>query len=354
MKFYQKLIKPVAFKINPETTHDLAINLGKFLGKFYITKKLIKLIYYYENKKLENKVLGINFKNPVGLAAGFDKNGVITDILSNIGFGFMEIGSITAEPCKGNKKPRLWRLPKDNSLVVNYGLSNEGSKIISKRLKNKKLEIPTFISVAKTNDPKIKGKDSIEDYYKGFSSMKNIGDFITINISCPNTGDGKTFEDPKLLDKLLKRINNKNILLKLSPDLTKNQVDKILKVVNKYKIQGFVIGNLTKNRNNLKSSKQEINKTKGGLSGLPTKNKSNNLIKYVYTKTKGKYVIIGVGGIFTAEDAYEKIKNGASLVELITGLIYNGPSVAKEINKGLVKLLEKDKYKNIKEVIGKN
>jgi|SRR3989344_2809245 len=356
MGFYTKVLKPIAFQIDPEKTHDLALKLGSILGKFWISKTIISVLYSYSNKKLESEVLGIHFKNPVGLAAGFDKNAKIADILPSVGFGFMEAGSITAKKCEGNPKPRLWRLPKDNSIAVYSGLANDGAETISKKLKNKSFEIPLAISIAKTNDSKIKGDASVNDYYKSYLLIKNIADFIVLNISCPNTGDGCSFEAFPLLDKLLKKINNKNniIFLKLSSNLEKKQVDQILKVTAKYKISGFVIGNLNKSKSNLKSSKEELDKIKGGLSGEPVREPSNKLIKYLYKKTKGKYIIIGVGGIFTAEDAYEKIKNGASLVQLITGMIYKGPGVIKEINKGLVKLLNKEGYSNISNAVGKN
>lgn len=354
MSFYTRILKPIAFRLDPERVHNKAINLGRLLGNFWISRKFISLLYDYENKKLESKVLGIKFRNPVGLAAGFDKNGLITDILPSIGFGFIEIGSVTGEKCEGNKKPRLWRLSKDNSIAVNYGLCNDGAALISKRLKNKKLRIPILISIAKTNDPKIKGDDSVEDYYKCFKLMKDIGNFIVINISCPNTGDGCSFENPKLLDKLLKKIRHERLLLKVGCGLNKKQVDDVVSVADKYNVKGFIIGNLDKKRDNLRSSKRELEGINGGLSGEPMRKKSSELIKYVYRKTNGKYIIMGVGGVFSAEDAYEKIKNGASLVQLITGMIYKGPGVIKEINKGLVRLLERDGYDNISQAIGVN
>ncbi len=356
MGFYTKILKPIAFQIDPEEIHNLALKLGSILGKFWISRTIISALYNYSNKRLETKVLGINFKNPLGLAAGFDKNAKITDILPSVGFGFMEVGSITALKCEGNPKPRLWRLPKDNSIAVYFGLANDGAEAISKKLKNKSFEIPLAISIAKTNDSKIKGDASVEDYYKSYLLTKDIADFIVLNISCPNTGDGCSFENPLLLDKLLKRINNKNKItfLKISSALERKQVDQIIKVVDKYKISGFIISNLNKSKSNLKSSKEELDKVKGGLSGEPVREPSNKLIKYIYKKTKGGYIIIGLGGIFTAEDAYEKIKNGASLVQLITGMIYKGPGVIKEINKGLVRLLEADGYSNISKAVGMN
>ena len=260
----------------------------------------------------------------------------------------MEIGSVTAKECLGNPKPRLFRVPEHDGIIVNYGLCNDGAEVIFNRLKDKKFRFPIGISIAKTNDASIKGDASVEEYFKAYEIMKDIGDYITINISCPNVGDGRSFEDTKLLEKLLKRIGKKHkpLFLKISPDISKRNLDKIIELNGKYNLDGFVVSNLTKDK---KLIKKEIN---GGLSGRLTKKKADELIKYVYRKTKGKKIIIGVGGIFNAEDAYKKIRNGASLVQLITGMIYKGPGVIKEINKGLVKLLERDGFNSIKDAVG--
>ncbi len=356
MYIYKTIIRPLLFKIDPEKMHDIAIGVGKFFGNGFLRRNFIGVLCRYRNKKLENVVCGIRFENPVGLAAGFDKDAYLMDIVPYLGFGFEEVGSITGEKCLGNKKPRLWRLPKDNAIVVNYGLKNNGAEEISKRIRSKKFEIPIGINIAKTNDPKIKGNESVEDYYKAFKLTENIGNYTTINISCPNVGDGRSFEDCDLLEKLLRRVGKTSriIFLKISPDIKISNLNAIIELAIKYKIDGFIISNLSKKRNNLKSSKKEIEKTSGGVSGDPVYEKSNELIRYVYKRTNGKFVIIGCGGIDNAEKTYEKIKDGASLVQLITGMIYKGPFVIKEINKGLVKLLEKDSYKNIKEAIGVN
>ena len=354
IKLYEKLAKPLFFKIDPEVTHDLMTNIGVILGGNFITRILTSLLFNYKNKKLRVNVKGIEFPNPVGLAAGFDKNAKLVDLIPSVGFGFEEIGSVTANPCKGNPRPRVFRLPKDNALIINYGLCNEGVEKVVDKLKGKKFKIPIGVSIAKTNDSAIKGDASVEDYYKSFYFAKHIGDYITINISCPNSGDGRSFEDPVLLEKLLKKIGktNKVTFLKLSPDLPKERLDKIISLGSKYKIAGFVLTNLTHDRSKLKTSREFLENKKGGISGEPVKNKSCDILKYVYKKTKGKFILISVGGIFTAEDAYERIKNGASLVQLITGMIYKGPAVIKHINTGLVRLLERDGYNSITEAIG--
>ncbi|MBT4165444.1 quinone-dependent dihydroorotate dehydrogenase [archaeon] len=351
---YKKFIKPILFKFNPEFVHD-TINLTARFASVTRTSRILRPLFVYKNEKLENQILNINFKNPIGLAAGFDKNAQLTNFMPDLGFGFMEVGSITSNPCEGNPKPRLHRLVKGKGIIVNYGLTNNGAENITKKLKNKKFRIPIGISIAKTNDSSIKGDASIQDYFKSFQLAKDIADYITINISCPNVGDGRSFEDPELLEKLLKKIKtkqtNKPIFLKLSPDIKKDNLNKIIQLAENYNIDGFIASNLTKDRTNI--DLEGKGKFKGGISGKPTQDKSNQLIKYIYKKTNGKFIIIGCGGVFNGKDAYEKIKAGASLIQIVTGLIFEGPSILKKINKELVELLEKDNYKNIQDAVGK-
>ena len=313
-------------------------------------------MFSYQNKMLEQKVLGINFKNPVGLAAGFDKNAQLTDILPSVGFGFAEVGSITGEACDGNPKPRLWRLKNSKGLLVWYGLKNNGCEVLSKKLKKRKFKIPIGINVAKTNSPDtVETEKGIDDYTKAFEKFTNIGAYYTINISCPNTYGGQPFTDVERLDRLLARIDKiptkKPIFLKLSPDLTNKELDEIISVCRKHRVHGFICSNLSKNRTN-KQIKDKIPSTEGGMSGKIVEKLSNEVISHLYKKTKGNYVIIGLGGVFCAEDAYKKIKLGVSLVQLITGMIFEGPQVISEINLGLVRLLERDGFENISQAIG--
>ncbi|MFH1978069.1 MAG: quinone-dependent dihydroorotate dehydrogenase [Candidatus Aenigmatarchaeota archaeon] len=354
---YKQVLRPMLFRMDPEHVHDMITRTGSLLGHVPGARDMAGHFLRYENPMLEQEVLGIKLANPIGLAAGFDKDAVLTDILYYIGFGFEEIGSVTGDPCEGNPKPRLFRLPKDKSLVVNYGLKSEGSEKIYDKLKNKKFKFPVGVSIAKINKDGINTKDGIADYVKAFKKLHCIGSYTTINISCPNTSDGRSFCHPDNLQKLLKEINKfkiKNpIFLKIKPDLTSTELGKTLAIINKFNfVSGLIVSNLSKNRENLKTPKKELSKVEGGISGLPTREKSNQLIKQIYKKTKGKYIIIGCGGVFTAEDAYEKIKLGSSLVQLITGMVYEGPAVVKNINKGLVELLKKDGFKNISEAVG--
>ncbi|MDP3917101.1 MAG: quinone-dependent dihydroorotate dehydrogenase [Nanoarchaeota archaeon] len=339
---YKSLFRSIFFLIDPEVVHDGFLKLGKTLGSNFV----VDWLFGYKNRKLKQKILGISFDNPIGLAAGFDKNGELTDVIPSVGFGFMEIGSITGEKCEGNPKPRLWRLKKLKSLKVYYGLNNHGCEIVYKKLKDKKFKIPLGISIAKTNIIQTNNIDvGIKDYIKSYKAMNNIGDYAVINISCPNTFGGEPFLKYKNLEKLLSEISKipkkKPIFLKISPDMSIKNVDEILKTAIKYKIDGIICGNLTKK-----------NTDKGGLSGKPTEKLSNRLIKHIYSKTKGKLIIIGCGGVDSAESAYTKIKLGASLIQLVTGMIYEGPQIISAINIGLVKLLEKDEFNNISEAVG--
>ncbi len=355
---YKGILKPILFLFDPEKMHDGFLSIGHFLGSNRALKAITKFFFSYSNKSLEQNILGIRFKNPIGLAAGFDKDAQMIEICKDVGFGFAEVGSITGEFCEGNPKPRIWRLKKLKSLLVYYGLKNQGAEKISERLQNKKFSLPVGISIAKTNNKETTQLDTAKaDYLKAYKAFSNIGDYITINISCPNAFGGEPFTDPNKLQKLLEEIfkipKTKPIFLKLAPDLSEKVLNEIIAVTDKFKIDGFIIANLTKDREKLELQKHEIPSHVGSISGPPTKDLSDKMIKYVYKKTKGKYIIIGCGGISTAQDAYKKIRLGASLLQLITGMIYEGPQVISEINEGLSRLLKKDGFKNISEAVGK-
>ncbi len=357
---YKYLIRPILFFQDPEKVHNRFTQIGHFFGKYSLTKKVIKKLFYFQHPSLEQKILGIDFKNPVGLSAGFDKDANLINILPEIGFGFVQVGSITYHPCEGNPKPRLYRLLKSKAIVVYYGLNNIGvKKIIKKMKKEKRNDSPISVSIAKTNSPKTKTTQSgIDDYLNCFKELlkHNINDFYTINISCPNTFGGEPFTTPEKLNQLLKKLSSlkikKPVFLKMPINLKWNKFKKLLEIGIKYKISGVIIGNLNKNHQD-KSIKDKIpSKIKGGISGKPTWQLSNNLISKTYQEFGNKLIIIGVGGIFSGQDAYEKIKLGSSLVQLITGMIYQGPQLIGEINKDLVDLLKKDGYQNIQQAVG--
>ncbi|MBI5152528.1 quinone-dependent dihydroorotate dehydrogenase, partial [Candidatus Peregrinibacteria bacterium] len=254
--------------------------------------------------------------------------------------------------------PRLWRLPKSRGLVVYYGLMNQGADRIASRLENQKFRFPVFINIAKTNDKKLIGKKGNDDYAACFEKIKHLGSAIVINISCPNVSHETSHMDAATLDDLLSKIDAANkparpIFLKIASDLTSADIDEMLRVVEHHKIHGFVVANLAKNWTKIPVVKNEITpQMKGGISGKPSETLSNVIIAEIYRKTRGRYIIIGSGGVFTAEDAYLKIRLGASLVEVLTGMIFEGPTAIGDINRGLVRLLKRDGFKNIKEAIG--
>ena len=363
MSLYKKIAKPVLFLTHPDHAHAIISRVGETLGKFYPVRAALAASLVHKDSVLETEVFGIHFKNPVGLAGGFDKNARLTKIIPAVGFGFMEVGSVTRYAYNGNTRPWSVRLKKDHSLIINYGLKNEGADAIYTRLQKNKPSIPLIINIAKTNNPAIKGRGTIEDYVYSYKKMEPLADIVNINISCPNTGDGVLLcEDMGLLKNLLDALQDayntslykKPMVFKLKPDITDAMLNEILSLIKKYPcVKGFIISNLSQNRGLLAhTSISTIEQYAGGISGKPIRDLSTSLIKKVYTLTKGAYPIIGVGGIFSAQDAYEKICAGASLVELVTGMIYEGPGVIKEINKGLAVLLKKDGFRSIADAVG--
>lgn len=362
---YRGLLRPALFLVNPETVHNRFISLGEALGRTRLGRFLTKKAFYFQDTILEQHSNGLTFKNPVGLAAGFDKDGHLPNIIGAVGFGFAEIGSVTGEACSGNKGKRLWRLKKSRGLVVYYGLKNDGCEKIAERLASKgPFIIPIGISIAKTNNQQtISEETGIADYAKAYQTFieQKIGDYFTINISCPNAFGGEPFTDPQKLRRLLEKITSIKksyfstapLFLKIPATNDYQLLDDIIIIARQYGIAGFVCSNLLKDRKT-NSLKEKNIPSVGGISGRPLADMSTDIISYLYKKTKGEFTIIGCGGISSAEDAYEKIKAGASLLQLITGMIYEGPQLIGDINRGLVKLLKKDGYKSISEAIGKN
>lgn len=358
---YKYVLKPILFTLNPEKVHEGMTTVGEIIGKFGITRLITKSIFYYENPKLEQTVAGIKFTNPIGLAAGFDYEAKLTQTLPAIGFGFGSIGTITNMPYGGNPKPMLGRLPKSKSLMVNKGFKNKGITKVAKKLKNYTFQIPIGISIGRTNTTKLKTqKQSVDDIIKAFttsekSSLKNS--YYELNISCPNLFGNITFYPPKNLDTLLSSTDklklSKPLFIKMPIEKSDSEVKEMLKVITQHKVEGVIFGNLQKNRLDPSLYPDEVAKySVGYFSGKPTYKRSNELIKLSYKLYGKKLIIIGCGGVFSATDAYTKIKLGATLVQMITGMIYEGPQVIGDINRGLVKLLKKDGYKQISDAIG--
>lgn len=361
---YKYLLKPVLFLMSADFVHDRFLMIGEFLGSNEISKSFMKRLFGYENKGLEQKLAGISFKNPIGLAAGFDYNANLTQILPSVGFGFMTVGTVTNMAYEGNPMPRLGRLPKSKSLLVNKGFKSEGAKSVIKRLKSKKFDVPLGISIGRTNSAKLKNlEESIEDIVSAFKKFEETdiqNSYYEMNISCPNiihSSEKITFYTPKNLEKLLRALDKlklkKPVFIKMPITESDADVIKMMNVIVKHEIAGVIFGNLEKDRKNKVFEKDEIkNASMGNFSGRPCWNRSNELISLVGKKYGEKIIIIGCGGVMSAEDAYEKIRRGASLVQMITGMVYEGPSVISKINLGLVELLERDGYKNISKAVG--
>ncbi|MCM4158656.1 quinone-dependent dihydroorotate dehydrogenase [Antarcticibacterium flavum] len=337
---YKKLLKPLLFKFDPEMVHDIFVDLGEFLGKYAAGRSFIARLYKYKGRDITTTVDGISYKYPIILAAGFDYNGRLAGVLDCLSFGGDEIGSVTARPCDGNPKPRLKRLIKSNSLVVYKGLKNEGVDRIIERLK--KIKNPTGfkrgISIAKTNDAaNVSPEAGLEDYHYSFKRLieEDMGDFYTINISCPNVHGGENFAEPGRLDALMKKLfrlePNRPVYCKMPINTSWKEFNDLLKVLNKYPINGLVIGNLNKDYSRISFPEEAPEEYRGGLSGEPCFDLSNELIRRTRKEWGTRFTIIGCGGILSAKDAMEKFRAGADLLQLITGMIFEGPHLMREI-----------------------
>lgn len=368
LKMLYRLFRPLIFLMEPENAHYTLKKGGVLLGSNPFTRLLTGLLFDYGHKSLNTTVNGISYRNPIGLSAGFDKDGELTKIYPSLGFGLAELGSFTGEVCPGNPGRRLFRMVKSKSIVVWYGLNNFGAEKIATRLEGTKFgRLRVGINAAKSNiTPNFELQESIRDYIKTMTLFKDIGDYYTINISCPNTQDGEPFVDADNLATLLKAVNdkirpisNRPIYVKLAADLTFDEIDVIIDGCLKYKMDGVVLTNLAKPDCNEEHIPEEypsydgrLPKGKGAMSGLPLQRISTSVIRHVYRKTRGELTIIGVGGIFSAKDAYEKITSGSNLLHLITTMIFDGPQNISEINRGLVKLLKEDGFTSIEQAVG--
>lgn len=355
---YNSLVKPLLFGLDAEEAHNITYKFAQTASKSSLLKLLARMIYNYQSPKLNQQLWGLNFRNPIGLAAGFDKNGKIPEIMEAIGFGFVEIGSITGNPSTGNPKPRLFRLPKDRALINRMGLNNDGAKTIVKRLKNKRFSIPLGINIAKTHDPNIMGDLAIQDYVHSFEEAKKIADYITVNISCPNTTEGKTFEEPAALEELLSALEIRDdaslvpTIVKVSSDLSRDELMDLLDVCEEHRVHGYVACNTSANREQLQTDSGALRRMgNGGLSGRPLAEKSIRIIKWISDATNGQKPIIGVGGIDSFSTALKMMLAGADLLQVYTGLIYEGPGLIKIINKQLVQQLKELNITSIHQLV---
>ena len=341
---YKKLLRPLLFSLQPEKVHHLLFNGLKTSFKIPGVSHLFKATYDFQHKSLEKKLFGLKFKNPVGLAAGLDKNAEYIDELSAMGFGFIEIGTLTPKPQDGNPKPRLFRLTEDEGIINRMGFNNDGVETAIKRLRARKSKVIIGGNIGKNKVTP--NEEAFNDYKICFEALFPYVDYFTLNISSPNTPNLRELQEKEPLKKLLSEVQKLNqqkkkpkpLLLKIAPDLSDSQLDDILEIVKEIKLDGIIATNTTIDRSKLKTPLAEVQKIgMGGLSGKPLRKKSTEIIRYLHDKSKGSIPIIGVGGIHSAEDAIEKIKAGASLIQIYTGFIYNGPELIKKINKQLVK-----------------
>ena len=339
-----KFIRRILFLFNPEFVHHFVFSLIK-IKSILLPNFIWKILYQLKNKKLERNLFGITFKNPIGLAAGFDKDAKLFDELSMYGFGFIEIGTVTPLPQDGNPKPRLFRLKKDNAVINRMGFNNDGVEAVTSRLRRKKSKIIVGGNIGKNK--LTPNESAINDYEICFEKLFDYVDYFVVNVSSPNTPGLRDLQDKEPLTKLLNHLqrlnhsksNPKPLLLKIAPDLTNTQLDDIVDIVKETRLDGVVATNTTISRDDLSSDKFKVEKIgNGGLSGKPLKERSTEVIRYLSKKSNKSFSIIGVGGISSANDAIEKLNAGADLVQIYTGFIYKGPSLAKNINKELVKI----------------
>lgn len=359
---YQTLLRPFLFLGDPEKTHEQTL---KLLANLSFLEGALEQLFVIDDQRLEVQLGSLRFPNPVGLAAGFDKNGTALKIWPGFGFGFMEAGAVTALRQPGNPKPRLYRLPKDQALINRLGFNNDGAEAIAARLealqKNGQLRrIPLGINIGRSKI--VETKDAAKDFLFTFEKLYPYGDYFTINVSSPNTPNLRDLQEKNLLTDLLDAIQTKNwesakqsksdlkpVLVKIAPDMEFSQVDEIVEVVRSRNLAGIVATNATAfMRESLVTRIDEP----GGLSGKPLRAAATSFIRHIYKTTQGRLPIIGVGGIFTAEDAYEKIKAGATAVQILTGFVYEGPGAVKRINQGLLRLMEREGFENISEAVG--
>lgn len=341
---YKSLVRPVLFFFDPETIHHFVIFALKLFfvnpGSNWIVSRLSR----YNEKRSGVNIAGIYFPNRVGLAAGFDKNAEIFNELSNFGFGFIEIGTVTPKGQPGNPKPRLFRLPADQGLINRMGFNNHGLEATIKNLKKRKTKIIIGGNIGKnTSTP---NETAVNDYITCFKGLFQFVDYFVVNVSCPNITDLHELQDEVYLNDILEKIMNINknmpdpkpVFLKISPDLNANQLDSAIRLVLKNKIAGVIATNTSIQRKHLSISENQIKSIgNGGLSGLPVQEQSNEIIRYLRQKAGNQFSIIGVGGIFSAQDAIDKLKAGADLVQVYTGFIYEGPSIVKNINLAIQK-----------------
>lgn len=336
------IIKRFFFLFDPEKIHHFTFKAIRFVLIIPGMKSLWRKLFVVEDKQLERDLFGIRFKNPVGLAAGFDKNGLLFNELEYCGFGFIEVGTVTPKPQEGNPKKRLFRLMKDEAIINRMGFNNEGVEELVKRLKKRNTQLIIGGNIGKNKDTP--NENAVDDYILCFNALYQYVDYFVVNVSSPNTPNLRELQDKEPLTHLLNALKELNktkeiqrpILLKIAPDLSNEQLDDIIDIVSSTKIEGVIATNTTIHREGLTT--ENVNEIgAGGVSGKPLTQRSTEVIRYLHEKSNGAFPIIGVGGIHSAQDALDKIKAGASLVQIYTGFIYEGPKLIRKINEALLK-----------------
>lgn len=345
---YKSIIKPILFQKNPEDAHHFTFNWTKRLFNLPVVNPIIKSMFSYDNAALERTVFGLKFSNPVGLAAGFDKDAKLIEEMAMLGFGFIEIGTLTPKPQEGNPLPRLFRLPEDEALINRMGFNNGGVDEAVKRLKNRNSSVIVGGNIGKNKVTA--NEDAVEDYLYCLEALHPYVDYFVVNVSSPNTPNLRDLQEKEPLKKLLTEIKKANdlkrkpkpVLLKIAPDLTVGQLDDIVEIVLETKIDGVIATNTTIDRTELTTPQEKVAAIgAGGVSGKVLAKRSTEVIRYLAKRSNNAFPIIGVGGIFTAQDAIDKLEAGASLVQVYTGMIYEGPSMVKKIKKGLAEYLSR-------------
>ncbi|HZT59406.1 MAG TPA: quinone-dependent dihydroorotate dehydrogenase [Pyrinomonadaceae bacterium] len=360
---YRKLLRPLLFKLPPETAHELAINtLSLGLGLEF-TRRVARA--RFEPPLFgELRRFGLSLKNPVGLAAGFDKNGVVARQLAALGFGFVEVGTVTNKPQPGNPRPRLFRLPEDRALVNRLGFNNAGAAALARELGRHRPDCVLGVNIGKSRVVAV--EEATEDYLASFEAVRPHADYVTVNVSSPNTPGLRELQRADLLAALLGEIQRRNrelsaadgrapvpLLVKISPDLGEGELELIVGVARAAGVAGIIATNTTTNRDGLRTTASEVAALgEGGLSGAPLRQRSTQAVAALRRLTRGELEIVGVGGVFTAEDAWEKICAGAGLVQLYTGFIYEGFGVVRRINEGLAAILEREGFRTLDEAVG--
>lgn len=364
LSLYTSIVRPILFRLPAESAHEFALHslslgLGNKTARRFVAQRLRSEVF----GKLCR--FGLEFRNPIGLAAGFDKNGTAAQALAALGFGFIEVGSVTSEPQPGNPRPRLFRLPGDQALINRAGFNNCGAVQLAKNIRRHRPDCIVGVNIGKSRNVAI--EDAIPDYLASFEAVYDVADYIAVNVSSPNTPNLRELQRPEALSDLVKNLQARNdelarqsslaepkpLLVKIAPDLTETEIESIVEVAAGRNIAGIIATNTTIRREGLHTSPAKVAAYgEGGLSGAPLRGRANEVIAHIYRMTRGQLPIIGVGGVFTAADAWEKICAGASLIQLYTGFIYEGPGVARRINEGLAEILQREGFSSLDEAVG--